>query len=94
MQKTLAILILMFAVVIVALFVLALETMPPSPRWHHYALVLCFFGSAVCTVFLMRGTNRVGKLFGWLYLLIMMLMGTVETRHLVDLLTRDMTGLR
>ena len=92
MQKTLVTLVLVFAVAIVVMGMLPLETKPPSPRWHHYVLVVCFFGSALSTLFLSRWTNRVGKLFAWLYLLIMTLMGALTTHELVDLLTKHRTG--
>lgn len=94
MKRTCIALVGVFAATIVLIFILPLETAPRNVGWHHYALVVCFFGSAVSSLLLLRYANVMGKLFGLLYMSIMALMGTVTLIDLMHLLTQDVSGLR
>ncbi len=94
MKKILFALVIILAAVIVAFYVLPLESIPRSVGWHHYVIISLFYGSAVSTIFLMKYTNFVWRLFGGLYTCIMVLMGTLHLWDLVQMLTQNGRGLR
>ena len=69
-------------------------SIPRSLSWVSYALVILFSGSAILSLFLLKYTNAVDKLFMWLYIVLVGAMGIMCAYDLWDMLTRTSSHMR